>query len=103
MPTVVQQARADLRDKFRKLTQVNPHRQRMVNLGMHYIPAPDGTPVLVTIEINVSRLLATIGPKVCRNKCGMSAGCRGSVRVSLATAEAIEICAACMVKPAPVC
>lgn len=104
MPSRVQQARADLRDKFRRLAQVNPKAQRVTSLGMHYIPAPDGTPVLVSIEINVSRLLATIGPKVCRNKCGMSAGCRGSVRVSLATPEAFDIChGASMVKTAPVC
>lgn len=85
--------RAVLRQRLQAIARANTATQRLTSLGMHYVPAPDDTPVLVVIEINVPRLLAILGPKVCRNKCGMSAGCRGSVRVSLATPEAREICA----------
>lgn len=84
---------SELRSILNDIARLNKPAQRLTSLGMHYVPAPDGTPVLVLIEINVPRLLATVGQKVCRNKCGMSAGCRGSVRLSLATPEAREICA----------
>lgn len=87
-------ARAELRQRLSDVARLNKPAQRLTSLGMHFVPAPDGTPVLVLIEINVQRLLATIGEKVCRNKCGMSAGCKGSVRLSLATPEAREVCAA---------
>lgn len=86
-------AREKLRRRLADIAGLNKPAQRLTSLGMHYVPAPDGTPVLVLIEINVPRLLATVGEKVCRNKCGMSAGCKGSVRLSLATPRDREICA----------
>jgi hypothetical protein len=85
-------AREKLRQRLSAVASLNKPAQRLTSLGMHYVPAPDGTPVLVLIEINVPRLLATVGQKVTRNKCGMSAGCKGSVRLSLATARDREIC-----------
>ncbi len=88
MPT-----RTEFRRRLQAVREANAPAQRITSLGMHFVPAPDGTPVLVLVEINVSRLLATLGPKVCRNKCGMSAAGGGAVRVSLATPDARELCA----------
>ena len=87
-------ARSELREVLGEIARLNKPAQRLTSLGMHWVAAPDGTPVLVLVEINLARLLATIGQKVTRNKCGMSAGCRGSVRLSLARPEDREVCAA---------
>lgn len=61
---------------------------------MHFMPAPDETPVLVSIEVNVPRLLAILAKRVGKSKRGVASIGRGSVRVALATPEAREVCAA---------
>ncbi len=85
--------RADLRQRLEAIARANTSTQRLTSLGMHYMPAPDGTPVLVLVEVNVPRLLAVLCERVAKSKRGVASSGKGSVRVSLATPEAREICA----------
>lgn len=84
--------RAALRKKLLAIARVNTATQRLTSLGMHYIPGPGDSPILVLIEVNVPRLLVMLGQRCCKSKRGLASAARGSVRISLATAEAHEIC-----------
>lgn len=66
---------------------------RLTDLGMHYIDV-EGTPVLVTVEINVARILAVLGERLSKSKSGVARLGNGSIRLTIATAEGREICGA---------
>ena len=62
------------------------------DLGMHFIDI-DGSPVLVTVEINVPRILAVLGKRLVKAKSATARLGNGSIRLTVATAEGRELCA----------
>lgn len=91
MKPAVVKARSTLRDNLAAISAANPPAARLTSLGMHYLPAPDETPVLVTVEINMSRLLAILRARVFKSKRGQASMGKGSVRVSVATPDGLEV------------
>lgn len=89
-------ARIEYRRKRARVAAANAPTQRLTSLGMHFIPAPDDTPILVHVEINVGRLLTELCWRVCKSKRGMATAGRGAVRVSIATPEGFETVARAM-------
>ncbi|MBL9187885.1 MAG: hypothetical protein JNK23_10425 [Opitutaceae bacterium] len=91
MSAVVKQARSEFRQRLAGVRASNAAAVRLTSLGMHFVPAPDETPVLVTVEINVPRLLAVLGPRLFKSTRGVASSGKGSLRVSIATAEGHEV------------
>lgn len=67
--------------------------QKMTDLGMHFIDV-DGSPVLVQVELNVPRVLAVLGKRLVKSKSATAKMANGSLRLTIATAEGRELCAA---------
>lgn len=65
--------------------------RRIADLGMHFMDA-DGTPVLVSVEVNVPRLLGVLGERLARSKNGTARLAHGSVRLEISTPEGKELC-----------
>lgn len=87
------QARSELRGILDDIARLNKPALRLTSLGMHYV-AIDDQPVLVLVEMNVPRLLAVSVQRLKASKCGVASLGKGAVRVSIATPEGLEICAA---------
>lgn len=90
-------ARAELRAILDDIARLNKPAQRLTSLGMHYI-AVDEQPVLVLVELNVPRLLGVSAKRLRESKRGVVSFGKGAVRVSLATPEGHELCAAAAAK-----
>lgn len=96
MNSLVATKRTELRDALERNKR---HRipeattQRVTDLGMHFIDV-DGMPVLVTVEINVPRIVAVLGKRLVTSKSGVAKIANGSVRLRIATAEGRELCVA---------
>ena len=98
--TAVREGRTKLRRNLKRVRAVNVETQRLTSLGMHFIPAPDDTPILVQVEVNVGRLLTELCWRVCKSKRGLATAARGAVRVSIATPDGFEAVARSMPAPA---
>lgn len=86
-------------DKNRQHRLGDVAQPKFTDLGMHFTDV-DGTPVLVTVEVNVPRLIATLGKRLAKSKSGMARMANNAVRLSIATAEGREVCAIATAKGA---
>lgn len=95
MSAFVATKRAELRDALdaAKKHGLAAPVERLTSLGMHFIDV-DGSPVLVNVAINVPRILAVLGKRLVKSKRGTANLAHGSVRLSVATLEGLEICGA---------
>lgn len=82
--------RGEIREILDAIGRLNKPALRLTSLGMHYVEL-GGRPVLVLVEINLPRLLAVSVKRIAASKRGATSPLNGSVRVSIATAEDLEL------------